>query len=252
MQKRIVCHFSNGAASAVATKLTIEENKRRAHLPLIVVNQRIEQEHHDNARFMRDCQEWFGVPIQVIEHEEYKGDIFAAFEGEKYIAGIYGAACTRTLKKEIAAKMWLPGDIDVLGYTVEEQDRYDNWIDANNERRGKPILIDRGLTKSDCLAIVERAGIKLPTMYALGYEHNNCIGCVKAGSGYWNKIRVDFPESFDKMATFSRAKNVKLLKRGDERIFLDELKPGEGNYQQEPEVQCGIFCELARQEITQS
>ena len=33
-----------------------------------------------------------------------------------------------------------------------------------------------------------------------------------------------------------------------ERIFLDELQPGEGNYQQEPEVQCGIFCELAEKE----
>jgi hypothetical protein len=96
--------------------------------------------------------------------------------------------------------------------------------------------------------MVERAGIELPVMYKQGYEHNNCVGCVKAGSGYWNKIRIDYPAEFQKMAEYSRAKGVRLLKRGETRIFLDELMPGEGNYQQEPEVQCGIFCELAEKE----
>lgn len=250
-EKRFVGHFSCGAASAVAIKLAIEENKRRAHLPFVVVNQHIKQEHPDNQRFLKDCEKWFGVEIQQVSHPVYQGDIYAAFEGEKFIAGIGGAVCTRVLKKEVAAKFWQPGDIDVLGYTAEEQDRYDRWIDANNHRRAKPILIDRGLTKEDCLAMVERAGIELPVMYKQGYEHNNCIGCVKAGSGYWNKIRIDYPNAFNKMAEYSRDKGVRLLKRGEERIYLDELQPGEGNYQQEPEVQCGIFCELAEKEYTE-
>jgi hypothetical protein len=250
IERRIVCHFSCGAASAVATKLAIMENNRRANLPLVILNEKIDQEHSDNARFLADCQAWFGQEVISIQHPRYGGDIYAAFEGEKYIAGVRGARCTLELKKKLAAKFWQPGDIDVLGYTAEEQDRYDNWIDSNNERRGKPILIDRGLTKADCLAMVERAGIALPVMYELGYEHNNCIGCVKGGMGYWNKIRVDFPLQFQKMSDYSRAKNVKLLKRGDERIFLDELLPTEGNYQVEPEIQCGIFCEMAERELT--
>ena len=37
-------------------------------------------------------------------------------------------------------------------------------------------------------------------MYKLGYNNNNCIGCVKGGQAYWNKIRIDFPETFNKMA----------------------------------------------------
>ena len=32
------------------------------------------------------------------------------------------------------------------------------------------------------------------------------------------------------------------------RIFLDELEPGTGRYQDEPEIQCGIFCEKAQKE----
>jgi hypothetical protein len=68
--------------------------------------------------------------------------------------------------------------------------------------------------------------------------------------GYWNKIRVDFPTEFLRMSEYSRAKGVMLLKRSDgTRIFLDELRPGEGNFQKEPKIQCGIFCELAEKEI---
>jgi len=246
---RLVCHFSCGAASAVATKIAIEENKRGANLPVVVLNEHIEQEHSDNKRFLEECAVWFQEPIKTLVHPKYHGDIFEAFEGEKYIAGIYGAACTRTLKKELAAAFWMPGDIDVLGYTAEEQDRYDDWIDANNERRGLAILIDRGLMKVDCKAIVQSAGIELPFMYDLGYEHNNCIGCVKAGMGYWNKIRIDFPDAFNRMAKFSREKGVRLLKRGETRIFLDELNPEDGDFKTEPRIQCGIFCEMAKQEI---
>ena len=35
----------------------------------------------------------------------------------------------------------------------------------------------------------------------MGYNNNNCIGCIKGGMGYWNKIRVDFPEVFEKRNT---------------------------------------------------
>ena len=65
----------------------------------------------------------------------------------------------------------------------------------------KPIfpLIEKKLTKPECLYYLEAAGIERPEMYKLGYGNNNCIGCVKGGKGYWNKIRKDFPEYFDRM-----------------------------------------------------
>lgn len=36
------------------------------------------------------------------------------------------------------------------------------------------------------------------------------------------------------------------------RIYLDELEPGTGRYQDEPEIQCGIFCEMANNEIKEN
>ena len=82
-----------------------------------------------------------------------------------------------------------------------------------------------------------QAGIELPAMYKLGYKNNNCIGCVKGAKGYWNKIRVDFPEAFERMVKQERKMNVKILD-----VFLDELDPSVGNYHSEFETECGVVC----------
>lgn len=42
---------------------------------------------------------------------------------------------------------------------------------------------------------------------------------------------------------------VKMTRTGNDRVFLDELPENTGRYQDEPEIQCGIFCEAARREI---
>ncbi len=142
---------------------------------------------------------------------------------------------------------------EVIGYTLSEQKRLRDWIANNPERSIWPILVERGLTKQDCFAILGKAGIELPTMYKLGYRNNNCIGCVKGQAGYWNKIRVDFPLVFARMAKVERELNVAINKSyaGDgkrKRIFLDELAPDAGRYEAEPSISCGLFCETAATE----
>lgn len=249
MNERIVCWFSAGAASAVATKLAIVENARGRNLPLIVAQCAIDEEHPDNERFAADCERWFGVPITKLSSEKFGSSIYAVFERERYIVGIAGAPCTRALKKRVREDFQRHGDLQVFGYTADEQDRVDRFIDANNDARIWPILPEKGITHADCLAIVQRAGIEIPEMYKLGYTHNNCIGCVKGGAGYWNKIRVDFPAAFDRMARLERTIGARICKHEGERVFLDELPPDAGSYENEPSIQCGIFCELAEQDI---
>jgi len=106
-------------------------------------------------------------------------------------------------------------------------------------------LIEAGLNKSDVLAMVERAGIELPEMYKLGYEHNNCIMCVKGGMGYMNKMRVDFPDQFNDYARLERERGYTILKDKKGPIYLDELDPNRGRLADEPKIQCGILCEAA-------
>ena len=61
-------------------------------------------------------------------------------------------------------------------------------------------------------------------MYRLGFENNNCIGCVKATSpAYWNLTRKNFPERYRQRAEQSRRLGVRLVRYKGVRIFLDEL-----------------------------
>ena len=98
--------------------------------------------------------------------------------------------------------------------------------------------------------MVERAGIEIPEMYKLGYRNNNCIGCVKGGMGYWNKIRVDFPEHFKRMADFEKRKGYTVLKepKTSQPLYLHDLDPNRGRYPKEPDIECGIACYAAESE----
>jgi hypothetical protein len=149
------------------------------------------------------------------------------------------------LKKVVRERFELPNDRQVFGYTAEEQTRLDRFIDANNQVNIWTPLIEKGLGKEDCLAMLENANITLPMMYRLGYHNNNCIGCVKGGMGYWNKIKIDFPEQFDRMAKLERFKKQTVFKDR----YLDELKPEDGNYPSEPKIECSIFCQMAEEDI---
>src|SRR5437868_8200018 len=119
MSNRIVCWFSCGAASAVATKLAIEENARApSPLALVVARIAIADEDEDNERFAKECETWFGVPIVTLTAEKYAaGGEMAALDEvariERYMSGPQGAACTRVLKKEVRYRFESPNDIQV-------------------------------------------------------------------------------------------------------------------------------------------
>jgi PP-loop superfamily ATP-utilizing enzyme len=238
---RIVCWFSCGAASAVATKLALAESKGKE---VIIAYTEVIEEHPDNKRFLAECEEWFGQKILILGNDFYNRSIYRVFE-KNYIRTPKGAPCTRSLKKQIRERFEKPSDRQVFGYTAEEQARLDRFIDANNDVNIWTPLIDKGLGKEDCLAMLKNANIELPAMYKLGYHNNNCIGCVKGGMGYWNKIKVDFPDHFDRMAKLERFKSQTIFKDR----YLDELKPTDGNYPQEPNIECSIFCQIAEQDI---
>jgi 3'-phosphoadenosine 5'-phosphosulfate sulfotransferase (PAPS reductase)/FAD synthetase len=99
MTKRIVCWFSCGAASAVATKLAIADNNGKH--PLVIAYTEIANEHPDNKRFLKDCEKWFGQEIIILRNEEFNADIFEVFRKRKFISGPTGAPCTMLLKRRV-------------------------------------------------------------------------------------------------------------------------------------------------------
>jgi len=236
---RVISWFSCGAASAIATILAAEK-----YQSIEAVYCRVIEEHEDNLRFLDDFVRVTGIPVKTIVNEKYNGSIFEVFTQRKYLKNPSGAPCTFQLKKEMRRKYQEPTDIQVFGYTAEEQDRADRFIDSNNDVNEDFILIENRIGKQECYSRLKHMGIELPAMYKLGYSNNNCVGCVKGGMGYWNKIRKDFPNNFDRMAKLERVIGHSINKDENGPVFLDELAPNRGRFKDDSPADCGFTCEL--------
>lgn len=245
---RIVCRFSCGVPSAVAAKLMVAEYGADA---VEIVYSDTRSEHADNERFLSECEDWFGKKVTRLASDHYR-DIWDVFRRERFIANHAGAKCRAPLKVVPFFDFYLPSDTLIFGYTADKRDaaRADR-LQANSVEKMRFPLIERGLMRSDCMAIMERTGIALPEMYRLGFKNNNCRGCPKGGMGYWNKIREHFPEDFERMASIQRelGPGSAFLKRRGERITLDQLQPGDGVHDEEPDIECSIHCYMAEQDI---
>jgi hypothetical protein len=133
---------------------------------------------------------------------------------------------------------------------MEESARAERFRANNPDVQLLTPLIDAGLSKGDCFGLLERAGIALPAMYALGFANNNCIGCVKAQSPrYWNRVRQHFPERFERIAALADELGAKLVKVNDMRVALSALPVGATDNQPEIEAECSLLCVIAEQDM---
>lgn len=240
---RVLVWFSCGAASAVAAKMAVDKYGDRCE---VLYCDTLAYEHPDSTRFMADVAAWIGKEIKLIKSAKYK-DIYDVFNKTGWLVGPYGARCTLELKKNVRKVYQRPDDLQIFGLTSDEKARIERFEDDNSDIFVEWILADNQISKKDCYRIIQQAGIELPMMYKLGYNNNNCIGCVKGQAGYWNKIRVDFPDIFEKMAKQERKMNAAINKSyaGDgkrKKVFLDELDPKAGRDLPMPDIECGVMC----------
>ena len=239
----IAVWFSYGAASAVAAKKTIEKYGKVATIRIL--NNPVIEEHSDNLRFGKDVENWLGLPVETVTNPSYPDcSAVEVWEQRRFMSSVHGAPCTLLLKQEARRKWEMQNEHDyhVLGFTYDEQSRYNNFLKKRPNTIG--VLIDEKITKSDCFRIINEAGIKLPEIYNLGYPNANCIGCVKATSPtYWNHVRKVHPDIFNARAEQSRELGAKLVRHKNVRIFLDELPPdAKGQPMKDMNFECGIFC----------
>jgi hypothetical protein len=228
-----VSWFSAGVSSFIACYLEKETIDKIMYI-------HIDDQHEDTMRFLRDCEKALGKKIEILQ-SPYKsvGRVIKQFRTTNTI---YGAKCTDILKKRVR-KEWEYGKTDltyVWGYDFSEQHRAERIKENFPEHQHIFPLIERGLTKEDCHGLCNSLGIKRPKMYDLGYRNNNCIGCVKGGMGYWNKIRKDFPEVFKIRAEQEREVGHSCING----VYLDELEPDRGRFDDEVLEECSIFCQM--------
>jgi hypothetical protein len=138
--------------------------------------------------------------------------------------------------------------IHVLGfeYTKHEVNRALRWKEQQTPNCYFP-LIEHRLKKQDCLKKLKAVCIEIPMMYKLGYHNNNCIGCFKAGAGYWNKIRVDFPDVFNEVAEVEVETKHTILKKDGKQLYLRDLPPHAGYHTDLDIPECGLFCDVVMQ-----
>lgn len=232
--------FSCGITSAVACKLAIDKFGKDA---VKLFYMEIDTAHSDNDRFIQDCERWYGIPIERVSNGKYKNQ-FDVIDAKGHINSPFGAPCTTELKKKVRWKIEsdlnYPPQIFGFEYAKNEINRAVRFTQQYPMSRAVFPLIEMKLTKEMCAGILIEAGIALPKMYELGFHNNNCIGCVKGGKAYWNKIRDHFPEVFEKMALTEREIERSCING----TYLDELNPGEGRFDPPILPDCGTFCEI--------
>jgi 3'-phosphoadenosine 5'-phosphosulfate sulfotransferase (PAPS reductase)/FAD synthetase len=236
---RRVVNFSCGAASAVAAKLTLSKDPAA-----VVVNVFVAEEHEDNRRFLRDVEAWIGAPVVVLRDEKYGASAYEVMRQKRFTKSQHGAPCAKAVKRDVLDGFAQVDDIVVLGFTAEEKCRVTEF--AKTHPLAEFPVYEAGITKADCFALIQRAGIQLPAMYRMGYNNANCIGCVKGGAGYWNKIREDFPARFEEMCRLEESIGDGAYLMRDRatraRIPLRQLDPRAGRHNAVlPD--CGLVCE---------
>jgi 3'-phosphoadenosine 5'-phosphosulfate sulfotransferase (PAPS reductase)/FAD synthetase len=263
---KVICWWSGGVTSAVACKVAIDlfglESCR-----MIMIDTRNEDD--DTYRFKKDCEQWYGKEIEVIASDVYPTiqDVWHRFNSLNVATG---AICSTNLKRLVRERWQKTNDYDyqVFGFEFEKKEfnrALSMKLNHPNSRAIFPLIM-MGYDKNACMEIVVKAGIDIPMMYQLGFNNNNCFktGCVQGGIGYWKKMKVDFPDKFERMAdlehelTEKRGSPVTMLKdqskqakdSGNTLVFLrkhplyPELKCIDDMMEKkvEPLMECNGFC----------
>jgi hypothetical protein len=266
--KDIICWWSGGITSAVACKVAIDlYGADRCRVIMLDTK----NEDDDTYRFLKDCEKWYGVKIEILSAigSDYDS-IQDTWRKHMSLNVASGAICSYKLKRVVREK-WQKNNIythQVFGFEFDKKEFKRAMSMALNHEKAKPIfpLMMMGYDKEKCISIVREAGIRIPNAYTLGFNNNNCLktGCVQGGIGYWKKIQREYPDKFYTMAalevelTEAKGEPVTMLKdqskeakdSGNELVFLvkhpmyPQLKCLDDMTGREPEplADCNGFC----------
>ena len=240
---RTLIWLSTGAASAVMAQLTLRQTP-----DAIIVRCETGNEDPDNYRFEADIMRLLGRTMTLLHSDEYT-DVWDVWQKRRYMSGVAGAPCTAAMKIAPRLAFQKPTDIHVFGYTADAEDvaRFERLKANYPELAVRVPLIDQGVTKAGCLALVERWGVALPRSYAMGFPNANCLGtgCVKATSpDYWSLYRARFPEAFARTAAYAREIGCRLARIDNVRVFIDDI-PADWPVTQPIVPACDFLCHLA-------
>ena len=169
--------------------------------------------------------------------------------------GMLWRQCTREYKVEVVRKAIR----EFLGYGPRQRvkEKVNLWMGISTDEiiRVKPSpvkyiehkypLIDRNMSRTDCLKWMRENGYPMPPKSA-------CIGCPYHDDAYWRDLKENYPEDFADAVDFDRALRKKPRAEGELYLHrscrpLDEIDFSESNEQgsldlfgDECEGMCGL------------
>lgn len=249
MPQTHIVSFSTGLSSA----LTVERVLNRygpEHTEIVFMDTKIEDK--DNYRFLEDCRERWGKPIQVLTegHTPYQ-----IAKREQIIPNQKIAPCTFRLKIEPFTS-WLAERESItihIGYDYTEAHRCGPTTKAyltHGWNVDFPLLWEPLELRPYTQVVGEDWGIVSPRMYAMGYTHANCGGmCVKQGQGDWLRTLLDFPDRYNSIEIWEEKMRQHPI-RQDYAILRDQskgtvtpltLKEFRARHELEQEIQPTLF-----------
>lgn len=190
--------YSGGLGSYFTAKRLLEKKTKKKDIILLFTDTKIEDE--DLYRFLKESTEKLGIPLTDYSDGRTVWDVF---KDVKYLGNSRLDPCSRVLKREMSRKFlkqFKPDEcIIYLGYDWTELNRFEKAQQAWLPYRIECPLIEKPyLDKEDMKRMIEEVdGIKLPRLYEMGFQHNNCGGgCVKAGIGHFKLLLDKMPERY--------------------------------------------------------
>jgi hypothetical protein len=146
------------------------------------------------------------------------------FEAERYIGNTRADPCSKILKRRMADR-WRrdncdPSDTAVyFGFYADETNRHARALTALGDEWQVGFPLTWGPPCYDAKAEVVGMGLRLPRLYAMGFDHNNCGGfCVKSGQKQFKRLLDVMPERYRYHEAHEQAARVIV---GDESILRD-------------------------------
>lgn len=214
-------------------------------------------EHKDLYRFLDDLEVLFDKKIVRDSDGRNPEELFY---DNHALANNRMPFCSRVLKAERLQKYYRDGDTILFGIGLEEIHRAKRLVEVYervSDKTGKRVqlgfpLISHEMTKELVGRWIEESGIKIPELYRLGFEHNNCSGgCVRAGKKQWKLLYEKLPEVYAERERVERemgewlGKKVHFLKDETLEEFRGRVDRGElSKHYDEPSVtECIGICD---------
>jgi 3'-phosphoadenosine 5'-phosphosulfate sulfotransferase (PAPS reductase)/FAD synthetase len=195
-------------------------------------------EHPDLYRFLSDIKSYLDKEIFFDSDGRNPEQVFF---NEHFLGNDRVPLCSRILYAVRLQKYYQDGDNLIFGIGLEEHHRMQRIIAAYQvvyAKTGKYCtlefpLIDKKKKKSMVKEWFWNTGIRIPKLYFLDFEHNNCSGgCVRQGKKQWLHLLKTLPEIYREREDLEK----RFMERFGKGTFLKNTTLEELRKQTKPEI----------------